>query len=395
VTEPLVELTGRADDRYATLRRIPWWDQERLRRARVVVAGAGALGNEVLKNLGLLGVGHVLVVDHDVVEPANLTRSVFYRRADAGRRKAEVAAERLRELNPDVSAVGLHADITRELGTGLIRSADLVLGCLDNRGARLAVNRACWRTARPWIDGGLDVLFGMVRTFAPPDSACYECTLTDRDFEELYLRYGCPGLPDGAESGAAAPTTPTTASVVAALQVQEAVKLLHGLPTQPGAAIWFDGEGHHLGLLRFTRREECFAHETFESVRELEEGVDGLTVGGLLEKAGEPGASLLLDREVVQAWWCPACQKREAAYVPYDDAMIAGGACPACGGARAPGVTARLNAGPHLADVPLRRLGIPPCHIVRVEAEQRTLYFELSGDRKLLLTGWEDGEGKP
>ena len=75
-------------DRYGRLRLIPWWRQEKLAAARVLVVGAGALGNEVVKNLALLGVGTILIIDRDVVEPSNLSRSVLFRLADGGRPKA-------------------------------------------------------------------------------------------------------------------------------------------------------------------------------------------------------------------------------------------------------------------------------------------------------------------
>src|SRR3954470_15782936 len=81
-------------DRYGRLRLIPWWRQERLASARVLVVGAGGGGDEVIKNLALLGVGTTLVIDLDDVEPSNLSRSVLFRVADGGRPKAEVAAER-------------------------------------------------------------------------------------------------------------------------------------------------------------------------------------------------------------------------------------------------------------------------------------------------------------
>src|SRR3954471_13616406 len=90
-------------DRYSRLRLIPWWRQEKLASAKVLVVGAGALGNEVLKNLALLGVGTTYVIDLDTVEPSNLSRSVLFRAEDGGRGKAEVAARRACEINPDVT----------------------------------------------------------------------------------------------------------------------------------------------------------------------------------------------------------------------------------------------------------------------------------------------------
>src|SRR5207253_6035184 len=86
-------------DRYSRLRLIGWWDQEKLRAAKVLVVGAGAIGNEVLKNLALLGVGHVWVIDCDEIEDSNLTRSILFRQADCGRSKAIAAAESVRNIN--------------------------------------------------------------------------------------------------------------------------------------------------------------------------------------------------------------------------------------------------------------------------------------------------------
>ena len=151
-TDRLIWITDPEHDRYATLRLIDWWDQQRLAEARVMVVGAGALGNEVLKNLALLGVGYLFIVDFDMVEASNLSRSVLFRSEDAGRPKAEVAAERVQAINPDVAVIPFHGDVTRDLGLGVYRRMDVVIGCLDSREARLAVNRACWRVGGPWVD---------------------------------------------------------------------------------------------------------------------------------------------------------------------------------------------------------------------------------------------------
>jgi len=104
-----------------------------------MVVGAGALGNEVIKNLVLMGVGYIYIVDFDTIEVANLSRSVLFRESDAGRRKAEVAAARAKEINPYVHVQYLHGDITHDVGLGVFRRMDVIIGCLDNREARLAV----------------------------------------------------------------------------------------------------------------------------------------------------------------------------------------------------------------------------------------------------------------
>jgi adenylyltransferase/sulfurtransferase len=135
VTQPLQLDPSGDEDRFARFRLISWWDQEKLSRARALVIGAGALGNEILKNLALLGVGNVFVTDLDVVANSNLSRSVLYRGADCGRPKVEVAAERTRDLYPEIRVQPFHGNAIYDLGLGLFRWADVILGGLDNREA--------------------------------------------------------------------------------------------------------------------------------------------------------------------------------------------------------------------------------------------------------------------
>src|SRR3989304_1450212 len=88
--------------RLGTFEFISWWEREKVRAAKMLVVGAGALGNEVLKNLALMGVGHLMVIDFDTIEMANLSRSVLFRESHTGRPKAEVAAARAKAPNPNL-----------------------------------------------------------------------------------------------------------------------------------------------------------------------------------------------------------------------------------------------------------------------------------------------------
>src|SRR5262245_61243299 len=91
-----------SDDRFHRFKLIGWWDQNKLSRAKVLVIGAGALGNEIIKNLALLGIGNLLVADKDRIENSNLSRSVLYRESDAGELKATVAARSAKEIYPQM-----------------------------------------------------------------------------------------------------------------------------------------------------------------------------------------------------------------------------------------------------------------------------------------------------
>src|SRR5437899_12932824 len=106
-------------DRDSRLRLIRCWDHERLRAAKVLDVGAGAIGNEVLKNLALLGIGQVWVIDLDEIEDSNLTRSVLFRHEDCGKSKAIAAAEEMRNINPDVRVTPIHGNVVTDLGLGL------------------------------------------------------------------------------------------------------------------------------------------------------------------------------------------------------------------------------------------------------------------------------------
>ena len=113
---------------------LSWFKKERVKNARVLVAGAGALGNEVVKNLALFGVGNIYVVDFDKIEISNLTRSVLFREEDAFNHsyKAEIVAKRAREINPQINVIPIVGNLFSEVGFGLYKSVDVIIGCLDS-----------------------------------------------------------------------------------------------------------------------------------------------------------------------------------------------------------------------------------------------------------------------
>src|SRR3954462_12924511 len=117
-------LSAADDDRFHRFRLIEWWDQAKLRNARVLVVGAGALGNEIVKNPALLGVGNVLIADLDRIENSNLSRSVLYRAADNGQFKATVAARAAKDIYPDLKAQAFNGNVVYDMGLGVYRWAD-------------------------------------------------------------------------------------------------------------------------------------------------------------------------------------------------------------------------------------------------------------------------------
>jgi adenylyltransferase/sulfurtransferase len=384
--DKMITITDPGEDRYASLRLIDWWDQDRIRGAHIMVVGAGALGNEVLKNLALLGVGHLFIVDFDFIEASNLTRSVLFRTKDGGKPKATTAAERVKEINEDIQVIALHGDVTRELGIGVYRRMDVIIGCLDNRAARLAVNRACWNINRPWIDGALDAVNGLVRVFAPPDGACYECTFTEQDYQLMQTRYSC--APGFTVVAGRQPTMPTTASIIAAMQVQEAMKLLHGQETQSGRAVYYSWQALRLSSMAYALRHDCPAHLLYDPIISLSSGSNHLTLAQFAEHIRhymQEDGVLFLPQEVATWLYCAICEQKEIVYRPQLDVIPDSLPCPVCGNSRAFDITGTLATAHMKEDISLEQLGIPPLHILPVRTRIGWQYFELSADEQRLL----------
>ncbi|MBS1550790.1 MAG: ThiF family adenylyltransferase [Bacteroidetes bacterium] len=272
------------DDRYSRLGLITWWDQEILKNAKILVAGCGALGNEIVKNLAMLGVGNICVADMDNVEKSNLSRSVLFRKEDEGKAKAEVISRRAKEVNDEISIKYFNGNIYN-LGLGVFRNFDLIIGGLDNREARLFINQSCWKVNRPWIDGAIEVLSGVARMFVPPEGACYECTMSETDYKLINKRKSCMLLGiDEIEQGKI-PTTPTIASVIAGVQVQEAVKYLHNrddLKLLSGKGFIFNGSINDSYNIEYQRNEDCPSHYTFEDIHKSEKKFDEVKISDII-----------------------------------------------------------------------------------------------------------------
>ena len=273
------------DSRYSRLELIPWWEQDILRNAKILVVGCGALGNEIVKNLVMLGIGNIFVVDMDKVEKSNLSRSVFFRKEDEGKFKAETVAKRAKEINDDISVKYFNGSVF-ELGLGIFKKMDLVLCGLDNREARLFVNQSCWKVSKPWIDGGIEALSGVARMFSPPDGVCYECTMTENDYKILNKRKSCMLLGIDEIASGKIPTTPTISSIIAGLQVQEAVKYLHKKNEHlllNGKGFVFNGNTNDSYIVEYQKKEDCLSHWTFENIVRIDKKFEETRVMDLFE----------------------------------------------------------------------------------------------------------------
>jgi len=379
----MLEVSLDEDGRYHRQELISWWEQGRLAASRVLVVGAGALGNELLKCLALVGVGRITVIDLDLVESSNLARCVLFREADEGRPKAEVAARAARELNPDVRVEAIVGDVRADLGLGAFADHDVVLGGLDNREARVFINQACWKVGTPWIDGAIEGLLGIMRVFVPPDSACYECTLTEQDRRLLAVRRACTLLTREQMLSGKVPTTVTSASVIAALQVQEAIKLLHK-ETLPygfaGKGVAFNGLTHDTYVVSYRRQDDCLAHESYEveawqSASEDEPLAEILDRG--MREVGED-AVVELERELVRGLRCASCDEREPGIWPLVGLTERSARCPRCGGERSPELLHTIGPDDQLLTLRPRDLRLPADDVLTVRNGERRVQFRLA-----------------
>ena len=217
----------------------------------------GALGNEIVKNLALLGFGRLWSWTWTVWRTPNLSRSILYRAADNGSPKSEVAARCAKGIYPDMRVHHLVGNVIHDVGMGVFRWADICFGGLDNREARLVINRNCYRVGRPWIDGAIEQIQGMARMFVP-DGPCYECTMSDMDWKLLQRRRSCNLLSRAEMEGGKTPTTPTISSIIAGVQCQEAVKFLAPGGTR-GQGLGVPGPIGRCVDNRVPGKEECSA----------------------------------------------------------------------------------------------------------------------------------------
>ena len=259
---------------------LSWFKAKQVHDAKVLVAGAGAIGNEVLKNLALFGVGNIVIVDFDKIEHSNLSRSVLFRSEDADNKsfKAVVAAKRIKEINPSICVLPICENLENGIGLGLYRSMDVIIGCLDNLESRIRLNRLCIRAGKTWIDGGIGDLEGQVSVYQPGKS-CYECNLTDDEKANFNKRMSCAGVVKMNEEEGRVATTPVSASLIGAVQVQEAMKIIHHDDNVSGAFSTLSGklfvyEGMHpsFDIYDFSAyHTDCNAHEDWTPVMEVPE----------------------------------------------------------------------------------------------------------------------------
>lgn len=383
---------------------LSWFKKDKVKNARVLVAGAGALGNEVVKDLALFGVGHIYVVDFDRIDLSNLTRSVLFREEDAYNHsyKADIVAKRAMEINPQIKVVPIVGNLFSEVGFGLYRSVDVVIGCLDSRIARYLLNRMCMRAGKTWIDGSIENLTGVLKVFSPGLN-CYECGLSREEFTYIMLRTGCADVVRNQSSAGRVATTPISASIVGAMQVQEAMKIIHldtdsasQFQTLQGKMYRYEGLTNSTNIYKFASwKNNCPAHERWKPI------IDGKTLSAK-QSVNDVLDSLkaLLNVKTVEINMCnnkfvdkiisDKPEKEFEVMLPESklDEFIDNDADLKKLSYRTlfhKSFHENIDATFPYKELTLQQIGIPPFDVLKVSTEKGLYYVELSGDAQLFL----------
>jgi|ETNmetMinimDraft_4_1059912.scaffolds.fasta_scaffold02541_2 molybdopterin-synthase adenylyltransferase len=249
-------------DRHERSKRIGWLDFEAIESAKVLVVGAGALGNEVIKNLVLSGFRKISLVDMDYIVLSNLNRCVFFTPSDADERRAkvDVVAEGALRLVPDAE-IKCYTSRIEEIGEDFIPSHDLVFGCLDNLITRVHVNTKCYNSGTPYIDGGTNGFRGKVQVITgKKGEACFGCGLNRTHWQIMEKRFSCTG-DDVFVFEDKIPAEITTTAVVSALQVRESLKIISGEDDKVLDNVWhYDGIKGESFTMEIPFRESCPCH---------------------------------------------------------------------------------------------------------------------------------------
>ncbi len=221
--------------------------QERISSGRALVIGAGGLGSPVVLYLGSAGVGHITLVDHDIVDVTNLQRQVAHTMARVGTSKVESASAAITAINPEVAVTTIAQRADAALLAQLVPLADVVLDCSDNFATRHLVNAACVRHGKPLVSGAAIRFDGQISVYDTRDGAspCYACVFPpDAGFEETRC----------ATMGVFAPVV----GIIGTMQAAEALKLLAGTGMSlAGRLQMLDARAMEWNEVRIPRNTSC------------------------------------------------------------------------------------------------------------------------------------------
>jgi len=233
--------------RQVMLQQIGYDGQLKLKNSTVCVVGVGGLGNPITSRLAAMGVGKLRIVDRDVIELSNLHRQTMFNEDDVGQVKVEVAAKKLKKINPEIEIEALPISINDYNVIDVVEGCDVVVDALDSVNARYSLNKACVEKNIPFVTGAAVGVTGQVFTVLPKKTACYNCLFPILD-EDAMPTCSIDGV------------HPSILSIVGGMQVHEAVDVLIGkIPPSSKKFVSIDLENFQWSDMDISnsKREEC------------------------------------------------------------------------------------------------------------------------------------------
>lgn len=236
-----------------------------IRNTRILVVGVGAGGNELLKNLALMGFGNFTLVDFDPIENTNLSRTTLFTKKDIGKSKALVAAERLTEicLHESPNIVGLNAKI-QDIGRQIFLNHDLVVCCVDTKNARVYINDWCVRLKKPFFEMGFEKFVVQI-SFFPNQSLSDPCL---RDFigntDMSGRRQSCSKLKMRDTQLRHIPTIQVAAALAGVFIATEIILFLKGESRLKNKMMQYAAQYHRVLEIDIEKSESCFAHSNHD-----------------------------------------------------------------------------------------------------------------------------------
>ena len=232
--------------------------QLKLKQAKVLCIGTGGLGAPLGLYLAAAGVGRIGLVDFDSVDLTNLQRQILFGTSDIGRPKIEAAADRLRNLNPDIQIDRFETRLTSENALDILKNYDIVVDGTDNFPTRYLVNDACVILGKPNVYGSIFRFEGQITIFGAPGGPCYRC---------LYPEPPPPGLVPSCAEGGVLGVLP---GIVGAIQAAETLKLIIG-KGEPliGRLLLFDALAMRFRELKLRKNPECPACGEHRTITKL------------------------------------------------------------------------------------------------------------------------------
>ena len=246
--EHVSDLSEKELDRYSRqimLEEIGYQGQLKLKQSKVCVVGVGGLGNPITTRLAAMGVGKIRIVDRDVIELSNLHRQTMFNEDDVGQVKVEIAAKKLRKLNPDIIIEELPVSINDYTAFDAVDGCDVVIDALDSVNARYSLNKACIEKKIPFVTGAAVGVTGQSFTILPNESACYHCLFPALDEDSM---------PTCSIEG----VHPSILSIIGGIEVSEAVKIITGKePSLRDKVLHVDLENLIFNFTKVSKVEEC------------------------------------------------------------------------------------------------------------------------------------------